>query len=455
MDGDSDLTSRVFRSLRRRFFDVFPALEAPNFRLFLSGQAISLVGTWMQGPVMSWVVYDITKSTAALGWVSFLGQLPMTFLVIAAGVVADRYSRQRIVTVTQTFLMLSAFALAALAATDRLTIKWIYLVSFLTGIAQAFDVPARQAFIVQVAGRKHLGNAIALNSAMFNTARIIGPSVGGIVLRYAGAALCFFINGVSFLAIILALIAMRGIKFAQSLSRAKGHRELIDGLRYVRRHRDIFTILILTAIFSLFGTYYMTLLPAFARDVYHKSAQEYGLLVSSLGVGALVGAVFMATTSKWARQDRWMLVGLALMSVTLTALSFVRNYGLACLFLGMHGFGQLTFLISGNTLVQHLADERYQGRTMAARHFFWGGLMPFGGWIAGHLPALPLARPLAHVPLFGGWLEANAPDRLGVRGTVLAGAVILLVTLITFAPRVLRIDMTLLQSPELAPRAPD
>jgi MFS family permease len=409
------------QSLSQRFYGAFPALAIPNYRLFMSGQAISLIGTWMQGPVLSWVVYDLTKSHEALGVVSFLQQFPMTILVIVAGVAADRYSRQRLITFTQSWLMLVALFLGILTVTGNLSIHWIYICAVAMGLAQAIDVPARQAFMVEVAGRKALGSAIALNSAVFNTARVIGPSIGGYVLAAVGAAWCFFINSASFLAVIAALVALRGLHYRPQVKKGGSVQNLLDGLKYVWRHGDIRIILVLTAAFSLFGTYYATLLPAFAREVYGKGEEEYGLLISALGVGALLGALFMAATTRAARQHYYTLFGMGIMVAALTLLAFNVNYPIACLFYAIHGFGMIGFLIAGNILVQHLSAPEYQGRTMGARHFVFGGMWTFGSLLAGYLPKY-----------------------IGLDWTVASGAIVMLAALLVCVPRVLKIDTSVM-----------
>ena len=424
MDNDPNGVASPPLTLSRRFYKIFPALAVPNYRLFMAGQAVSLIGTWMQGPVLSWVVYDLTRSTKALGTVSFLGQLPMTLLVIAAGVVADRHSRQTLITITQSWLMLMALGLGIFASLGMLNIGWIYMFAVLTGIAQAFDTPARQAFMVEVAGREALGNAIALNSAMFNTARVIGPTIGTIILAAVGAAACFYINAASFLAFIAVLVAMKGLHYRPMSTGSKGFKDLVDGLRYVAGHGDILILLVLTATFSLFGVYYSTLLPAFTRELYMKEATAYGVLISCLGAGALVGALVMAATSTSMRQQRLTVFGLGLTCLSLLSLSLITNYYAACAVLVVYGYGMISFLVSGNILVQHLSDARYQGRTMGVRHFVFGGMWTFGSLIAGYLPKY-----------------------LGLRGTVAAGAGVMVAVLIFTAPRVLKIDITALRTP--------
>lgn len=418
MDNDPGLAPPAVSAFSRRFYALFPALTQHNYRLFIYGQSISLVGTWMQGPVLSWVVYDLTNSKEALGLVNFLGQLPMAMLVIIAGVVADRRSRQAIITMTQSLLLLSALGLAILASTHHLTIGWIYFFAVLSGVAQAFDTPARQAFMVEMAGREHLGNAIALNSAMFNTARVVGPTIGGAVFAAVGAALCFFINSASFLAIILALFAMKGLYRRPTEPGKNVATDFIDGLRYVASHGDIRVVMLLTAVFSLFGGYYTTLLPAFARDIYGKEATAYGILASAVGIGALPSALITAVTTKARRQERWMVYGLVLMCAMLFGLAFTTNYVVAYALYAVYGFGMVAFLVSGNILVQHLSDARYQGRTMGVRHFVFGGMGTFGALIAGYL---------SHF--------------IGLRWTVASGTAATVIVLALLAPRILKVDI--------------
>jgi len=416
------------KPLSEHVYTLFPALAIPNYRLFIAGQGTSLIGTWMQAPVLQWVVYDLSRKAGDIvmtskvqAHVNFLGQLPMTVLVIIAGVAADRYSRQGIITITQTWLMLVASVLGILAVTGSLSIPAVYVCAALSGIAQAFDTPARQAFMVEVAGRKALGSAIALNSAMFNTARVVGPTIGTAVLAMVGVAACFFINAASFLAIIAALVAIRGLHPRPMLRSSRGLKDFMDGLRYVAAHGDIRIVLVLTGAWSLFGTYFATLAPLFVGDVYGKGGKEYGILVSLLGAGALVGALVMACTTRRAKQQHFTVGGMAVMCAALFALAFNTNYYVACALYVVHGFGMICFLIAGNILVQHLSAPEYQGRTMGARHFVFGGMWTFGSLVAGYLPKY-----------------------IGLSWTVASGVIVMAAALVACAPRVLRIDMSAL-----------
>ncbi len=377
-------------SLTSQIRHQFPALAVRNFRLFVLGQVVSLTGTWMQGPALKWVVFDITHSSTALGMVDFLGQLPVTLLVLLAGVLADRYPRVRIMIGTQIALTVIAFGFGCASLAGHLTIGVIYALSVLSGIAQAIDVPARQACVSEMVGREAMANAVAINSATFNSARIIGPSVGGLVFAAAGATWCFFINAISFLPVIGALFAIKGLP-ARKRPAGRGLSNLADGLKYVRRHPHLKTLLILTGVFGLFGNWYMTLLPQFAADIYGKGPKEYGLLISAIGVGAFVGAIVAAVTSKGSRIERRAVAGILLMCVTTLALAFVRRYWAAVALVTVSSFGMMTFLVASNILIQTLSAQDYVGRVIGVRHFVFGGMFPFGaicsGLMAEHLGA--------------------------------------------------------------------
>lgn len=402
----------------RGIYRHFPALAERNFRLFIIGQIISLTGTWMQTPALKWVVYDITKSRQALGTVDFLSQLPVTVLVMAAGVFVDRHSRLRIVIFTQVCLTLAAFAFGVFAQTGHLTIMVIYTVVILSGIAQAFDVPARQSFIMEMAGRKSLGNAIAVNSATFNSARVIGPSVGALVLAAVGAMWCFYLNALSYLAVLWALFSMKDLHLRRIEKSKEGFKDLLDGMRYVRAHPHIMPLLMVTAMYGLFGNYFTTLLPTFAKDIYHANEFRYGLLFSAIGIGAATGAVRTAIKGKSDRWERRTVVGLFLAAITTVGLSVATNYYVAFALTVVLGFGMMSFLVCSNTLIQHLAAPQYVGRVISVRHFVFGGMFPFGALIAGF-----------------------AAQRVGPQWTVAGSGAMLLVAFFALGPKVLRISL--------------
>src|SRR6202162_5054014 len=273
-------------------------MQHRNFQLFIAGQLISLIGTWMQATAQLWLVYKLTGSAALLGVFGFASQVPMLFLSSIGGYVGDRYDRQRSVIVTQTCSMTLAFALAALTLTHLIRDWEVIVIAFLVGIVNAFDVPIRQAFFVQMVGKEDLPNAIALNSSIFNGARVVGPAIAGFAIAWVHEGWCFFLNGVSFVAVILALLAMRIAKTEARPPEGSPLRNFLEGFRFAMSDLPIRSTLLLLSVLSLFGLQYSVFLPVFARDVLHREARGFGLLMSAAGVGAVLGALqFAARTS--------------------------------------------------------------------------------------------------------------------------------------------------------------
>src|SRR5512139_2542889 len=296
----STRTPRTFRSLQHR-----------NYRLYFAGQLISVAGTWMQIVAQAWLVYQPSHSELMLRIVGFAAATPSLLISPWGGVVVDRVNRRNLLVITQTSAMVLAFILAALTFTGLVQVWEIVALAALMGVVNAFDGPARQAFVVEMVGREDLPNAIAINSMMFNGARVIGPALGGLLLATVGAAWCFFINGVSFLAVIVCLLLMRLMPRTRVLEIGSPWADLKRGLRYVLLHRNIFALLMLALIFSVFGISYNTLLPAFADQVLHADATGYGVLNAFIGVGAVIGAFIMARYGDRGQRGRW-LVGVIL-----------------------------------------------------------------------------------------------------------------------------------------------
>ena len=371
----------------------FRALRHRNFRLFLGGQFVSLVGTWLQSVALGWLLYRLTHSAFVLGLAGFLTQIPSLVLSPLAGVWADRWNRHRMVIGTQALSMVQALALAALVLSGRSAVLPILLLNLLLGIANATDVPARQSFVVElVAGSEDLPNAIALNSSIFNLARLVGPALAGPLIAALGEGTVFLLNGLSYLAVIAALLAIR--------VPARPHRvepwgelrsHLRDGLRYVAGFAPIRAVLVLLAILNLFGTTNMVLLPIFAGDVMRGDAHTYGLLVGSIGVGALAGALYMASRRTVVGLGRVILVALSLFSGSLIALAFTRNQWLAVAILAVTGFGMMVHMASSNTIVQTLVDPAMRGRVMSFYTVAFMGSAPLGslllGWSASRIGA--------------------------------------------------------------------
>ena len=363
----------------------FAALRHRNFRLFFAGQLVSLIGSWMQNTAQGWLVYDLTHSKVLLGIVAAVGSAPMMFFSIWGGSVADRYSKRRIVLFTQTALMVFAFALAALVWSGRIRVWEILVLAALAGLAMAFDMPARQAFMVEMTCRDDLMNAISLNSSIVNGARVVGPAVAGFLMAQVGLAWCFFLNGLSFLAVLAGLWLMRLPRFVPPVRAASAWGHIAEGFVYVWQHRRMRTILLLFAVVGIFGWSYSVLMPAYAQDVLHVRQAGYGALLSANGVGALLGALTVATVGNRVNRRLLVLGGLWLFSAMLLLLAVVQNYYVALLCLAIGGWGMLLFFATINTLLQTSASDEMRGRVMGIWALVFGGMTPIGGLEAGTL----------------------------------------------------------------------
>ena len=363
----------------------FAALKHRNFRLFFFGQMVSLIGTWMQNTAQSWLVYDLTKSKLLLGLVAAVGSAPMLLFSMWGGSVADRHPKRTVLLFTQSGMMVLAFMFAALVW-SRLVQPWhIMVLAALGGVAMAFDMPARQAFVVEMTSREDLMNAVSLNSSVFNGARVVGPAVAGFLMAQADLGACFFLNGLSFVAVLAGLMLMRLPRFVPPAAPASTWQHALDGFAYVAKHRRVRTLLLLVSIVGVFGWSYSVLLPAFATDVLRVGGREYGMLLSANGIGALCGALTVATYG--GRLPRRLLVfgGLGLFSLMLLLLAVTRNYYLALVFMAVAGGGMLLYFSTSNTVVQTSVADGMRGRVMGIWALMFGGMMPLGGLEAGAL----------------------------------------------------------------------
>ncbi len=363
----------------------FAALRHRNFRLFFAGQLVSLIGSWMQNTAQGWLVYELTHSKALLGIVAAVGSAPMMLFSIWGGSVADRHSKRQIVLWTQTALMVFAFALAALVWSGQVRIWEILILSALAGLAMAFDMPARQAFMVEMTSREDLMNAISLNSSIVNGARVVGPAVAGFLMAQVGMAWCFFLNGLSFLAVIAGLWLMRLPRFVPPAHATSALRHAAQGFVYVWEHERLRTILVLFAIVGIFGWSYSVLMPAFAQDVLQVRQAEYGMLLSANGIGALAGALTVATVGGRVSRRLLVLGGLGVFSAMLLMLALVQNYYVALVCLAIGGWGMLLFFATINTLLQTSASDEMRGRVMGIWALVFGAMTPIGGLEAGTL----------------------------------------------------------------------
>jgi MFS family permease len=361
----------------------FAALGHRNYRLFFFGQLVSLIGTWMQNVAQAWLVYELTHSPFKLGVVSFCAGVPVLLFSLWAGVLADRVPKRRLLVVTQTVMMTLAFILA----TDMFlgTIQWwhIAIMAFLLGTANAFDGPTRQAFVVEMVGREELMNAIALNSAMFNTARIVGPALAGIILAAVGAAWCFVLNGVSFLAVIAGLVLMNVKPYIGATSTESPRRQMREGLSYIWHHPTVRPLITLVAVSNMFALGYLALLPAFAQDVLHAGTVGYGLMSTAIGLGALAGALMLASLGNYQRKGLILTAGNLLFPVMVIALSLSRSFHLTLGILVVGGLGFMTQNATANTLVQTTVPDALRGRVMSVYMMVFLGFFPIGSLIAG------------------------------------------------------------------------
>ena len=361
----------------------FRALRHRNYRLFFWGQLVSLIGTWMQQTTMMWFVYDRTNSKLLLGVVAAVGSAPMVFSSVWGGSLADLYPKRSILVLTQSAQMLCAFLLAAGVWLGFATPAFIMVVAAFNGTAMGFDMPARQAFTVEMTSREDLLNAISLNSSIVNGARVLGPSIAGLMIAAVGVAMCFFLNGLSFIAVIAGLLLMRLPPFKRKIEIVSAGEHAWEGIVYSMRHPRVRTILGLFLAVGVFGWSYAVLMPAFARDVLGRGANGYGVLMSASGTGAFVGALMVATYGHLFTPRKLALGGVWLFSAAMLAFSFTRSFSLALLFLFAAGFGMLLFFSTSNTLLQTIVPDEMRGRVMGVWSLVFGAMIPLGSLEAG------------------------------------------------------------------------
>jgi MFS family permease len=361
----------------------FAALQYPNYRLWFFGQMFSLVGTWMQSTAQGFLVYELTGSPAYLGYVGFAAGLPSWLFTLYGGLIADRVPRRSLMMITQSAMMLLAFSLAALTFAGKVQAWMVVVMAFLLGVANAFDAPARLAFVNELVDRKDMTNAIALNATMFNTATAVGPAIGGLVYAAVGPAWCFFFNGVSFIAVIVALGLMRIDYTAPAAISRSALKGIQEGFRYVRSQIVVRTVIINVLIVSLFGISFVTLMPAWAVNVLGGGATTNGYLQSARGIGALVGALMLASLSGIVPKGRLITIGGFVFPLMLLFFANVALLPLSLLLLMGIGWGFMVFINSCNALVQSLVPDALRGRVMSIYTLTFFGFMPLGSLLAG------------------------------------------------------------------------
>jgi predicted MFS family arabinose efflux permease len=361
----------------------FAALKHPNYRLWFIGQLVSLVGTWTQSTAQGYLIFELTKSPAYLGYVGFAAGIPSWLFTLYGGVIADRMSRRNMLVITQTYMMILAFGLASLTFA-RLIQPWHILgFAFLLGIANAFDAPARQSFVLEMVSRQDLTNAIALNSTVFNTATAIGPAVGGLMYAALGPAWCFTVNGISFVAVIAALLLMRLRPIAPTVRHESAMQEVAAGFSYIRKNTLARTLIINMGMVSLFGISFVALMPAWAVKVLGGDATTNGFLQSARGVGAIIGALMIAILSGYHIKGKLITVGLFAMPLFLLVFSTVHWLPFSLLTLVGIGWGFLVMANASNALLQNQVPDELRGRVMSIYMLSFFGLMPIGSLLAG------------------------------------------------------------------------
>jgi MFS family permease len=361
----------------------FRALKHRNFQLFFAGQLTSLIGTWMQTTAQLWLVYRMTNSPALLGILGFASQIPVLFLASLGGYVGDRYNRHRGVIWTQTAALILSFILAALTLLGVVRVWEILLIAFLAGIVNAFDVPIRQAFLVQMVGKEDLPNAIALNSSIFNGARVVGPAIAGFTIGWIGEGWCFFLNGVSFLAVIVALLMMRLDKIEARPHEGSPLKNFVQGFRFAMSDRPIRSALLLVSLMSMLGLQYSVFMPIFARDILRGGPSMLGLLMSCAGVGAVTGALHFAARTDYKRLVEWIAATSTTCAVGLIFFSQSRIFWLSALMLLAVGFSATSQLAATNTIVQNRVPDELRSRVMAVYATMFMGVQPLGALLAG------------------------------------------------------------------------
>ncbi|GJD20733.1 major facilitator transporter [Rivularia sp. IAM M-261] len=365
---------------------LLPAFRSRNYRLFFTGQGISLIGSWMTQLATVWLVYRLTDSALMLGVVAFTSQIPSFFLSPFGGVFADRFSRHKTLIGTQVLAMLQSLALAALALTNVIQIWQIIALSLVQGFINAFDAPARQAFVPElIEKREDLANAIAVNSTMFNGARLIGPAIGGLILARVGAGYCFLIDGVSYIAVIIGLLAMRIQEKRIPFSDVSPIQRIKEGFIYAFGFPPIRTILLHAAIISLFGIQYTVLVPIYAEKILGGGAETLGFLMAASGIGALAGGIYLATRKTVPGLGKVIVLAASILGLGLIAFSISRHLPLSLLTMLFVGLGTILQVASSNTVLQTIVDEDKRGRVMSLFTMSFLGMTPFGNLLGGAL----------------------------------------------------------------------
>ncbi len=408
------------------FHTIFRALKYRNYRYYYYGQSVSLIGVWVQNIAMGWLVYRLTGSALLLGTIAFALQIPSLFITPFAGVLADRWDRRKIIIMTQILSMLVAFALAWLTLSDSITVGWIIALALVNGVILAFDTPFRQSFVPDIITRREdLANAIALNSSLYNMARFIGPPVGGLLIAWVGEGWCFFINGVSFLAVIAGLMAIRISRPHRAPGVGSIIMQLGEGVSYAWKHPSLRYLISLVALSSFFGLPFQALLPLFAAEILGGDSQMLGILTGSLGAGALAGAFYLAAMRNTLGIPAIAFRTALLFAMALSVFALSSSTLLSMASLVAVGFGMIVHFNSTNTLIQSIADDDKRGRVVSLYSLTFMGITPLGSLLAGIIA-----------------------ETIGVPFTVFAFSFVCLASALLFGTRVRTVYMSLVRKIE-------
>ena len=412
---------RIFQKEFSTLSNIFVSLHSRNYRLYFIGQGISLIGTWMQNIALSWLIYRLTGSVFLLGLVGFTSQIPTFILSPFTGVLTDRYNRLKIMTAAQIFFMLQSLTMTLLVLLNVVDVWHIIALSVVFGIISAFDAPARQALVIDlIDDPKNLGNAIALNSALFNGARLIGPAIAGLTIAAIGEGLCFLLNTLSFTAVIVALMMVRIKDRKNTLPHGHFKDVFAEGFHYTFRTVPIRILILILAIMSIFGFPFIVLLPAYAKEILHGGSDTLGFLMSGLGAGALTGALIMAARKTVMGLGKVITVNVIVLGVAIVLAGMSGNLGISLFVLYMGGLSMILSLAAINTMIQTLAEEDKRGRVMSFYAMALMGTLPIGNLIAGSVAS---AIGIQKTMIIGGvitvlsafWFESN---RRNMRNTI-------------------------------------
>ncbi|MDH7601607.1 MAG: MFS transporter [Armatimonadota bacterium] len=388
MDSDNSTIAAVGEPSAPTRPNALRVLANRDYALYWVGLLISATGSWMQNVAQGWLVFDLTGSKLYLGIVGAAGTLPMLFLALPGGVIADRFNKRRITILTQSLAMFQAFVLGLLTVKGLIKPWHVVLLAGFMGLVNSLDVPARQAMTVEIVGKSDLLSAVALNSSAFNGARILGPAIAGVIVGISGAGMCFLINAASYLAVIISLIIIRPTPLGATSSDASMMLQIREGLAYARRNPVIRDLLLLTGVASIFGLQYGTLIPALAKEVLRVGPERFGILVSSAGIGSVAAAVSIAAIGHLLMPRKVVSIGSILAPLGIIALSLTRQYFIAAACLVVIGFGMMLFLAVSNSIVQVASPDELRGRILSLRTLVFMGVAPIGslqiGWFAQH-----------------------------------------------------------------------